>query len=175
MLYVSLVFPLIGVSFTISPMKEFQIPNFIMDVVYKTPLYFALYLTVLIVFTYVSIKYCFVFHFVLLLDEKIPRALKRSKNLMKLNFFSFIKDFLGKTMGLFLLIFLAISLVSVGLLYGIEIFVQDVFGQRFSYLFVFLLLSEVLAFMGFMFVPIVSDRLTALFFAILKKQGKISP
>lgn len=172
MLYVSLVLPLIGVSFTISPMREFQIPNFIMDVVYKTPLYFAAYVAVLSVFTYVSIKYCFVFHFILLHDEKIPSALKRSKNLMKSNFFSFLKDFVGKTLGLFLFILAGIGLVSAGLIYGIEVFVHDVFEQRFFYLFVFLLLSEVMTFVTFMIVPIVADRLTTLFFRYLEKEGQ---
>ena len=51
MVYVSLVFPLLGLGVTIGPMRQFQIPNFITSVIYANPLYLSLYEGVLLVLT----------------------------------------------------------------------------------------------------------------------------
>lgn len=171
MIYVAIALPIIGVGITISPMRDFQIPNFITDVIYKNPLYLGIYVFVLLILGYVSIKYSFVFHSILLLDKSVGEGLKYSAALMKRNFWNFVKDFMIKTVGLFLLVIGMSVLIMTGAIVYIAMFVEGILQARIGYLFFLLLGAEISTFLTLMTVPIICDRLTILFYRYHEKEG----
>lgn len=82
LLYIGIVVPVIGVGFTVSPVKNFQIPNFIMDVVYHNTLYSGLYIVLVLAIILINIRYLFFFQFFLLEDCTVRGALKKSAAFM---------------------------------------------------------------------------------------------
>lgn len=83
MLYIFIAVPLVGIGFSISLTSTFQIPNFIMDVVLKTPLYLTAYIVVILLLAAVGIRYIFLVHGVLLDDLTPAEARRRSVQLVK--------------------------------------------------------------------------------------------
>ncbi|WP_029409129.1 glycerophosphoryl diester phosphodiesterase membrane domain-containing protein, partial [Treponema pedis] len=93
MCYVSLIFPIIGLGITISPMKSFQIPNFIISVIYGNGLYLSIYIAVILFFIYLSFRSVFSFHFIILYGYTVKKGIKASWALTKKYKKEFLKDF----------------------------------------------------------------------------------
>lgn len=91
MVYISLIFPLIGLGITISPMKDFQIPNFITSVIYANPLYLTLYSLVLIFLTYLSYRFILTFHYMLIMGKPTKESFKSSVSINEKIWFFFLK------------------------------------------------------------------------------------
>lgn len=69
--YIFLVVPVCGIGFSIGLTRSFYIPNFIMEVVYKTPLYLGLYLALVVFLLWFGYRSVFTLHAVLL-DRMTP-------------------------------------------------------------------------------------------------------
>lgn len=160
MLYVAIIIPILGIGITISPVQGFEIPNFITDVIFKNPLYLSLYLFVLSLLFLVTLRYFFFFHYLLLIDNDIPSALKKSAKLMARHWKRFLYDFLLYFLGLTILGAIAIFLFLFAFLLPVSYYRLSPIWTAFGLLTV----AELISFFGFLSVPIVCDRLTVLFF-----------
>ncbi len=90
-LFILIAAPLSGVGFFISLSESFYIPNFIMEVVLKNPLFTLGYCALILFFIWTAFRSIFVLHTVLL-DKMTPKeGLKYSSQLVKKNRFSFLK------------------------------------------------------------------------------------
>ncbi|MDO4754670.1 MAG: glycerophosphoryl diester phosphodiesterase membrane domain-containing protein, partial [Bacillota bacterium] len=83
LLYVATVIPLVGIGLTISATKDFQIPNFITDVIFNNTLYTTLYIIAMAVLTLLSLRYIFTFHYIILFKKNTWEALKSARQFMK--------------------------------------------------------------------------------------------
>ncbi|MDO4772471.1 MAG: glycerophosphoryl diester phosphodiesterase membrane domain-containing protein [Bacillota bacterium] len=171
MLYIALIIPLVGIGVTISPMEDFQIPNFITDVIFKNSLYSSLYVALMLLLSYLSLRYIFFFHYVLILEEPIGDALRRASSLMKRHWKSFLKDFILWSM-LWTLAAGALLFVSV-LLFVLPstLIPASLSKQRFWMILGLIVIAELLAFAALMTVPIVCYRLTELFYRYHERDG----
>ena len=164
MIYIAVIIPIVGVGFTITPMADFEIPNFIKDVIFKNRLYSILYYLLIIALSMVSILYVFVFHYILLLDFEIWEGLKNAGRLMRKHWRSFLVDFalyfLLRAVVVFLVIvsiFVLLAISSIRMSNNIGLFrLLTILGMLF--------VSEIISFMLFMAVPFAANRLTLLFY-----------
>ncbi|MEL3913179.1 glycerophosphoryl diester phosphodiesterase membrane domain-containing protein [Treponema pedis] len=172
MCYVSLIFPIIGLGITVSPMKSFQIPNFIISVIYGNGLYFSIYIAVILFFIYLSFRSVFSFHFIILYGYTVKKGIKSSWGLTKKYKKEFLKDFFFRYLkpAVFILIFFAVSII---LLYSLTVF-EFAAKEWVRILLLFLLLNtaELGIFILFLFIPIIIFRITELFYKYNKKEGE---
>ncbi|MDO4778898.1 MAG: glycerophosphoryl diester phosphodiesterase membrane domain-containing protein [Tissierellia bacterium] len=172
MIYIALVIPLIGLGVTISPMKNFQMPNFIKSVIFDNLFYSVLYHILLGVLIFISIKYAFVFHYMIILNLKIREALKRASELMKNNWIKFVRDFILR-LFIYLMILLFLFGSAIGeMLLSINTFVENIFISRFLTLFTILIIFEITSFVTLMTVPVITYRLTDLFYKYNEINGE---
>lgn len=172
MIYIALVIPLIGLGVTISPMKNFQIPNFIKSVIFDNLFYSVLYHILLGVLIFISIKYAFVFHYMIILNLKIREALRRASELMKNNWIKFVRDFILRLL-IYLMILLFLFGSAIGeMLLSINTFVENLFISRFLTLFTMLIIFEITSFVTLMTVPVITYRLTDLFYKYNEINGE---
>ena len=92
-IYISLAVPLCGIGFTISMTESFYIPDFITGVIYSKPLLAILYGTGIAALIYLSFRWVFMLHAMLLDDMSAGEAQKRSFSLMKEHWKDFLKRF----------------------------------------------------------------------------------
>lgn len=163
MLYIAIVIPLVGVGLSVSVMKDFKIPNFITDVIFNNPTYYSLYLFSILLLTTVTINYTFFFHFLIIDQQPISLALKKSSQMMKRHWKAFIKEFIVR----FGLSYAILVIVSIGILYVLLFLTQElgnVLLKRFLSIFTALSSIEIADYFALMTVPLVCYRLTNLFY-----------
>lgn len=120
LLYVLFAVPLVGIGFSVGVTKNFAIPNFIMDVVFKKPLFTVLYVVVLLALLAIGFFFIFSLHAVLLSGKTPKEAKKYSFRLMKKNWKKFILTMLLVVVVVFL-VRLGIDLVvNVALQVGLD-------------------------------------------------------
>lgn len=171
MIYISLIFPLLGLGITVSPMKNFQIPNFITSVIYANPLYLSLYAVVLAILTYISYRFIFVFHYVLIEGTSLREGLAKSAALTKTYGLSFLKDLVFVTVKRFIKVFLPLGLVLGLLSFLLLQLAENLDDFRFLLFFVLLTISEIVAVIVFLFVPVLMLTVTDLFYYYNDKAG----
>ncbi len=170
-LYVGLIIPLVGLEIGISPLKNFQIPNFITSVIFSTPLYLAIYLITIIVFAIIGILFIFSFHFMVICKYSLKNAFKYSFLLVKENFKSFFKDFIfWSVKKAFFTLALAIGFLFIFIvpIYYKEL---DVNITRFLSFFVVISSFELFQLFALAVVPFSIHRLTRLFYEYNEKRG----
>ena len=109
-LFIFIAVPLCGIGFSISLTRTLYIPNFIMEVVLKTPLYAAIYFIVILALFVMGFRYIFCIHAILLDKQSPQEALKTSKTLIHKNRGAFIKTML-KDMAIIVLITIAVAII----------------------------------------------------------------
>ncbi len=106
-LFILIAAPLCGVGFFISLSESFYIPNFIMEVVLKNPLFTIGYFALILFFIWIAYRSIFVFHAVLL-DNMTPKeGLKYSSQLVKENRFPFLKRIILNMLAVTAVVFIA--------------------------------------------------------------------
>lgn len=167
LIYVAVIIPLIGIGITISPMSNFTIPNFITEVIYNTPIYLAVYCGFLLIFTFITLKYFFFFHYCLLEGESIKTSLQKASHLMKRHWKSFIKDFflkIGFRYAAFSFLYCLIVLSVILTLDKFKI------GAGLA-MFVLLNIAELFSILGLLAVPIIIYSVTDLFYRYNERDG----
>ncbi|VTT42080.1 glycerophosphodiester phosphodiesterase family protein [Streptococcus porcinus] len=167
LIYVAVIIPLIGIGITISPMSNFTIPNFITEVIYNTPIYLAVYCGFLLIFTFITLKYFFFFHYCLLEGESIKDSLLKASRLMKGHWKSFIKDFflkIGLKYAVFSFLYCLIVLSIILTLDKLKI------GPGLA-MFVLLNIAELFSILGLLAVPIIIYSVTDLFYRYNERDG----
>ena len=104
-LYVTLVVPIVGLGFSTTLTEGLQIPNFVMEVIYATPLYRAAFFLTAAGLLVLSLLGIFLFHFVLLDGRGVAPSLRASIRLVRAHW----KKFLPR----YLLLFFSIAAVLV--------------------------------------------------------------
>ena len=107
LLYIFIAVPLVGIGFSVSLTRTFRIPNFIMDVVLKTPAFAIAYVTVVLILLWVGIRSIFVLHGVLLSGMKPAEARRASIRLFKVHWKNLIVRTIKVTLVLTLVQFVA--------------------------------------------------------------------
>ncbi len=85
LIYVLFGAPLVGIGFSVEVTEHFKLPNFVMSVVQKKPIYLILYVAGCIALILFGLLYMFAIHAVLLSDMKPREAKKYSVRLLKKN------------------------------------------------------------------------------------------
>ncbi|MCR4676154.1 MAG: glycerophosphoryl diester phosphodiesterase membrane domain-containing protein [Sphaerochaetaceae bacterium] len=99
-LFIFIAAPLCGVGFVLSLSQSFYIPNFIMEVVLKTPLFTAFYLLALVVLILIAFKSMFIFHTVIMDGMTPAEGRKYSAKLVKENKWKFLKGLVVNTLAI---------------------------------------------------------------------------
>lgn len=174
MLYVTLILPLLGIGIAISPMKNFQIPNFIMSVIENNGTYFSIYILFLISFTYLCYRYIFSFHYLLIENYDPKNALKQSALLIKQNRKTFIWQiflwaikFFGATI---LIIFSTIALIVIIMEYFT---VPNSISVDFLSLLVFITVSEFSIIISLFTLPMLLFKITDLFYQFTQSHSTL--
>ena len=145
-LFIFLAIPLVGIGFRISLMQSFYIPSFIMDVVFKTPLYAVLYGAAYLLLLWLLLRYQFTLHGVIISGLTVREAKKQSVRLFRANW----KDLFKKMAFIYIVVSLTSS-ASITVLYLIPQIlrldegINDTDARRFLIFFV-LMLSVYLVF-----------------------------
>lgn len=171
--YVSLVLPLLDIGIAISPMRQFRIPNFITSVIYNQPLYFTLYVSVMLGLTYIAYRHIFVLHYLLIENESVRQALGHSREITKRTFFRLIKNVVFKSIArifkMFIGIFIGFASIFVVFLLGLSLIEEDpIFSLALSTLTV----SEFVGLIALVFGPILLFSLTQEFYQLNKEKGR---
>ena len=116
LVYILFAVPLVGLGFSVGITKNFAIPKFIMDVVYKKPLFLTLYVVGLVVLLIVGFFFLFSLHGVLLSGLTPKEAKKYSVRLMKKNWKKFLLTML--------LVVVVTGLVRFGVSFGLNLALQ---------------------------------------------------
>ncbi len=170
--YVAVLVPLTGIGINLSITKDFKIPNFITSVIHENPVYLALYSAVLAALTFVSIKYIFTFHYVIIKNERIGKAMKKSAALLRGRWRRFLMDFFVKrTLALFVIAVAAVLLLFFGTAYVFETG-MPLFAKRAVSIFLLLLATGTATYVLFMFVPFLFTRLTDFFYMYSEERGE---
>lgn len=168
--YVALIVPLLGLGLTISPMEDFQIPNFITSVIFSSPLYSVLYVFSLIFLFIISLRYIFLFHYVILFQKSVKDALQQAKRLMHKNKKAFFKGFVIKFFWLSVIFSFIFLLFLLLMIVPTHIFSKTLFQMRTWTLFILLCIAEFFGLASFMTVPVLTGQLTKLFYFFLEKE-----
>ncbi len=120
LIYVLFAVPLVGIGFSVGVTKNFAIPNFIMDVVLKKPLFTAIYVIALLVLLVIGFFFIFSLHAVLLSGKTPKEAKKYSFRLMKKNWKKFILTMLLVIVVVFLVRLGVDLVVNVALQAGLD-------------------------------------------------------
>ncbi|HFU4449862.1 TPA: glycerophosphodiester phosphodiesterase family protein [Streptococcus suis] len=173
MVYVSLIFPLLGLGVTIGPMRQFQIPNFITSVIYANPLYLLLYIGVLLLLTYLSYRLIFTFHYVLVGGKTIGSAIRSSLDLTKKYGRALIKRLVGIFVKNGLVYFLPLFVALVALLAYVLVSQAEQTNQsRLYLLFILLVVVDIVSFLTFLFPPMMIYRVTDAFYDYEEAEGR---
>lgn len=115
--YVSLLAPIVGIGASISLTENLYVPSFIMSVVEATPLYHALYLAVILVFSIVGILGTFCLQGIVVDDLKVSDAYVRSAKLVRQHWL----HLLGQMLLFEVLVFLLGMLVSFVIPFAVDV------------------------------------------------------
>lgn len=169
--WIALILPLVGLGFSLTPFKNFQIPNFITSVIFNTPLYLTLYSIGMIIFTVVTIIYVFTIHYVVIEQEKIGPAMKNSRMLMKKHWLFFIKDYITA------LLKLALVLAAIGGVILLIFFIVGIYGRfgilgtRVWTIFTMVTMWEFVTYVIFITIPVLTNVVTNLFYKYNEQDG----
>ncbi len=173
MLYAAFALPLVGIGFGISPTENFKIPNFITDVIFNNAAYTAAYAGLILLLGFISLRYIFTFHYILLWGENVGQALKRASRLMRRHWKAFLKDFIWHCAKLLILAFFIMQGFMLFCNVGVHFLAKTAQEQRLWTLFGALVVAELTGVLSFMTVPYVSYRLTDLFYRYNTEDGKV--
>ncbi|MBR0085679.1 MAG: glycerophosphoryl diester phosphodiesterase membrane domain-containing protein [Lachnospiraceae bacterium] len=90
-IFVALVFPILGITVSISLTSGFYIPNFITAVIYANPIFLVLYFVGLGLLLWFSIKNIFLLHEVVIDNKSVKQGAKDGRRLQRENRGKFIK------------------------------------------------------------------------------------
>lgn len=169
-LYVVLIVPIVGVGLTVSISENFEIPNFITDVIFNNPLYLSIYSLIIILLSTLTFIYSFFFHYLIIDNRDIGESLKKSYNLMKKNWKEFIKKFVIK-IGIIYILFLILASIftHIFLLYFQTI--DNIFFRRLLTIFISISSLEILEYISIMTIPFICYKLTELFYVFNEKDN----
>ncbi len=158
-LFIGVVVPLSGIGLTMSLTENIIIPRFIFEVIEQRILFFALYLSVIIFFNVLIIRYIFSFHFLLIAQMPLKNATKSAKKLLVNNLKNFLLNFFSRLLISTLIVLFGLTTVSVVVFLGIDHWHLSRFGK----LFLLLHIAEIILLVANLFLPWVCFFVTKLY------------
>ena len=170
-LYVAAVVPLAGIGLAISPMEDFQIPKFITSVIFGNRIYTIIYYTIIAGSLFVSLRYIFLFHYILILGNRIGEGLRNASNLMKKHWKEFLIDFLLQIIIMTLFISGVVAVIMGLTVLPAHMLSISLLQTRVWTIMGIMLVGEFSTFIALMTVPFICFRLTVLFYRYNEKDG----
>ncbi len=159
--YIAVIFPIIGIGINISLMENFKIPNFITYVIDGNLLYSIIYWLLILVLLIIGYYYIFGFHYVIICDDNIKEAFKKSGQLMRKYWFDFFKGFILKgLMYASVIILLVLGGVAVAVFVNYYLLNEN----RVFLLFNILTIGEFALLIGLLTMPLTILLITRLFY-----------
>ncbi len=171
-IYAALILPLLRVGISLSPLKNFKIPNFITSVIFDSPLYSTLYVLLFLTLFIVSLIHIFSVHFILLENLSPRQGLRKSRQLMKKYWKRFVRDYFTKLFqvvfhfAIFAAIFMAFVFI-IDLAFG-----QMIKNENIGAIVMMLFVLEIIGFFTFLLIPVAIRILTKLFYQYNQAEGR---
>lgn len=170
-LFVALIFPLIGSGIALGPLKNFKIPNFITSVIFSSPLYTIAYGAVILLAGVVAVIYIFTLHFALLAKNSLSEAMTNSRILIARHWKRFLRDYFLAILRI-ILVTVGFVLIVIALTTLISTFIATyVSDTTLITIFLMLTLAELFAYVSFILVPLLITALTRLFYRFNAQEG----
>lgn len=164
-LYVTLIAPLVGAGLGVSLTQNLKIPNFIFSVIQATPLYYAVYILLVLAFAVVGVAHIFCLHGVLLEGLSIRLARRRSKALMRRHWRDFMRwnvGYAARALGWTLLVIALAYLVPLAVA-GAVLSRANVTMTRYITILIVLLASLLTGALSLLVTPYYVIRVTQLY------------
>lgn len=175
LLYVAFVLPLISIGFSLSPLENFQIPNFISSVILASPLLKTLYFLLLACLAFLTLRYLFTFHVMLLEEKSVREALPRARRLMSENKKDFLKNGILRA-ALRIIFCLAIgAALFLLMLLPVKLLQLPTTLSRFWLLLTFYLFLAYLALIALLVVPVAISEISELYERYRSSEAELSP
>lgn len=164
LLYIVVCMPLVGIGLTITPMQNFQIPNFILDVIFQHRGYTFLYVSLMAFLFFLSLIHIFLFQYTLIGKREIRDALRDSRQLVSQHWKAFLIDFFGWLAGMSILAFGCLAALMAGFARVSAGDLLPPLPRRIFSIMGALTLAEILSLLALTTVPVITARLTRLFY-----------
>lgn len=161
--------PLLGLGLHTSVISEIKIPDFIKDFINQKELLLNIYYFLTACIVIISLQWIFSIHYIVLEGQKAIDALKSSARLIKNNFKSFIKYFVGINILNFIVSAIIIVLWFAGLLFIVEMVNYNTGFGKLMLASVTLLQSLGVVAVSFILVPLQVMHLTRLYYYLSKE------
>ena len=162
-LYIILISPIVSMGLNVSLTKNLKIPNFITSVIDATPLYHAIYIVLIFIFTAIGIFHIFVLHGVLLDELSIRQSRKQSSYLIRKRWKNFMWENIKYFLKMAALGILGVTLFLVLPLTVLESLSLEIFTKRFLTILIFLSGVSASGFISLFITPLYVLRVTRLY------------
>jgi glycerophosphoryl diester phosphodiesterase len=174
LLYILLLAPMTGAGFSLSFFDQLEIPNFIDSVIEESLLYLSLYFVVIAVMIYFSVRWIFVFHFMVIARMRPSQAMRASAKLIKRNFKLWLKEFFSVA---FVLAVAVGGTIVMWLLFILLLSEATNFNSSASRILLFFLLlvqHAVTLVFGLLIIPFEVHQFTIMFYKFVEKDPEFA-
>ncbi len=92
-LYIGILAPLVGSTFTISLTSKFRVPNFVLSVIRSNPFSMVCYRVFTVILLFLGLYHMYTLHFVILKGERLPAAMRDARSFFRVHWKSLLKDY----------------------------------------------------------------------------------
>ena len=166
--YIALAFSLLGFRIIYTPIKNFQIPNFIKEFIFSSDIFFIGYYIIGILILVTLILYIFTFHFLTIEDMSLFESMKNSRKLIWRNKKDFVIRFILFTvLKIFFIytIFYNLIILVINFVNGLKI---SIFISRTIGIFLSINLYQSHSIIILMIAPYIITKLTNLYYEYRK-------
>lgn len=162
--YLFLIAPILGSNIKTSALTSIEIPGFVMEFITSNNLYQFYLLALLTIFVFLSVRWIFALHIVLLSDSKVKHPLRRSGKLLKSNFkyiFKYVIYVFVINALILLILLVAITLIAMLIMFFIT-------ESMYIFMFYALLIFSALVFstLSFILLPLQMIFITRVYLSI---------
>lgn len=163
-IYVALSFSLLGFRIIYTPIKNFQIPNFIKEFLFSNDIYFLAYYIIGFIIIITLIIYIFTFHFLTIEDMSLVDAMKSSRKLILENKKDFIIRFIILKMLMWFIVYVGFNFLILTIINYISSLNISMFISRVFTIFLSFSLYQFLTLVILMIAPYFISELTNLYY-----------
>ncbi|MBQ1341792.1 MAG: glycerophosphoryl diester phosphodiesterase membrane domain-containing protein [Erysipelotrichaceae bacterium] len=163
-IYAALLAPILGVGLSLSLTENLYIPTFISSVIESTPLYNAIYLVFVIVFSFIGLANIFILHGVVADGLSVKESGKQSQKLMKENWKNYLKETLV-FVAVIALIYTILFVLMLGTYLIIKLIPASELTRRFWILLIIMITASLFAILGLFTTPFYIMKTTELYYS----------
>ncbi len=174
LVYILLLAPMTGAGFSLSFFDQVEIPNFIDSVIEDSLLYLSLYFVAIAVMIYFSVRWVFVFHFMVIAKMRPSQAMRASAKLIRRNFKRWLKEFFAVAVVLGGAIIVAVATWFILIVLLSEGMNFDSPASRIFLFFLLLAQHLVTLVFGLLIVPFEVHQFTIMFYEFVEKDEEFA-